>query len=75
MPELKNCPFCRGEASTTDNTVGCDTCGAMMFSSPCNQDKEWNTRPIEDALRREVEELRGVVKALILNGDGLSGKR
>ena len=45
MSELKPCPFCGGEASTTDNTVGCDTCGAMMFSAPGKQDDHWNRRP------------------------------
>jgi len=53
MSELKNCPFCGGEAELCYSEV--DT-----FCRKCNVMQEtelWNTRPIEDDLRKRIAEL------------------
>jgi len=53
MSELKPCPFCGGEAELCYSEV--DT-----FCRKCNVMQEtelWNTRPIEDALRKRIAEL------------------
>ena len=68
MSELKPCPFC-GEKATLDYSVmpnrkhwfiTCDCCG-MMYQYTLSQRKYvkdgWNTRPIEDDLRKRIVEL------------------
>lgn len=63
MSELKPCPFCGSEATDEANYCAC-----------CNPDcefvgwfflkEQWNTRPVEDALRAENEELKAKVAQL-----------
>ena len=68
MSKLKPCPFC-GEKATLDYSVmpnrkhwfiTCDCCG-MMYQYTLSQRKYvkdgWNTRPIEDDLRKRIAEL------------------
>lgn len=64
MPDLKPCPFC-GSTNVLDQKVWdgakryvkaeCQTCGA------CAEVHDWNTRPIEDALRERIKELEGML--------------
>ena len=68
MDELKPCPFCGGEAEYwgDDGKAGC----ASDMGSGCPFDEvmyahEWNTRPIEDALRAERDELRRMLDAVL----------
>jgi len=73
LPEMKPCPFCGGEAAQSMVTfldIYCVACGARTELS------NWNTRPLEDALRAavppdlsgEVERLRGLlVRVLDVN--------
>lgn len=57
MSELKECPFCGNEvypaisASLDDGNTRCRNCGAKMPT------KDWNNRPIENALRARIAEL------------------
>jgi len=78
MSELKACPFCGGEPRLLyglegEYAVGCsnDNCEFCGEDSRDNQKviTQWNTRPIEDALRAElataqaeVERLRGIIR-------------
>lgn len=63
MKELKPCPFC-GEDGVLDErssyTVECSVCGCCAWIPGRNYDgrPDWNTRPIEDALRAEVAALK-----------------
>ena len=53
MSELKPCPFCGGEAELCYSEVD-------IFCRKCNVMQEtelWNTRPIEDDLRKRIVEL------------------
>lgn len=67
--ELKPCPFCGGEAKEQNIIiVGRGLC-KMVFCENCNIDfktptsiVQWNTRPAEDALKAENEELRYIVE-------------
>jgi len=63
MDELKACPFCGSSNTTLDyyeisgpqelgTIVVCNDCGASAKSIV-----DWNTRPIEDALRARIAEL------------------
>ena len=68
--ELKPCPFC-GRSVTHLKTfsdhadIFCD-CGATIHSlrSYSAMKADWNTRPIEDALRAEIERLRAELTAV-----------
>lgn len=71
--ELKPCPFCGGEAKLTDLTqapeswVECKECGARtrFFSNSEEAPvSAWNTRPIEDELRKELRYYRNYSAAL-----------
>ena len=51
--ELKPCPFCGGDVNLAINGIIKHTCHGYG-DAWCNTDK-WNTRPIEDELRAELE--------------------
>jgi hypothetical protein len=57
MSELKPCPFCGEQvypplaSSLDDGYTRCISCGAKM------QRSRWQSRPIEDALRKRIAEL------------------
>lgn len=65
MSELKPCPFCghneylETQYENGDHWVYCDYCGATgsVHVGDNSEFDLWNTRPIEDALRAEVERL------------------
>ena len=59
MSELKPCPFCGGEAHYNPylNKVWCSN-KECEGNSGSWKIAEWNTRPIEDALRAENERLK-----------------
>ena len=52
MNELKNCPF-----------HNCLTCGC--YDCVDIPDKQWNTRPIEDALQARIAELETAINTVI----------
>ncbi len=50
--ELKPCPFCGGEAEEFhENRIGCSNVSPKQVLLG---KEEWNTRPIEDALRSQL---------------------
>lgn len=54
IDELKPCPFCGGiniAKASGENGTMCRSCGSEGFG-------EWNTRPVEDALRAELAAAR-----------------
>ena len=54
MSELKPCPFCGGTKICTEKGINlnyCDNCSAE------SNVEHWNTRPIEDDLRKRIAEL------------------
>ena len=62
--ELKACPFCGGPGGNIhkDHDRNCyffvkETIDGQMYGCV----DEWNTRPIEDALRAEIERLKWVL--------------
>jgi len=63
MDELKLCPFCgrkaeKGEDRESYECVMCKDCTATVYSMDEDTDVElWNTRPIEDELRKRIEDL------------------
>ena len=67
MSELKKCPFCGGEAAYTQilgnyerpHEVYCSTCdgGITEGRSKDGVIHNWNTRPIEDALKARIAKL------------------
>lgn len=72
--ELKPCPFCGAlepqKIMFCDDIIGweyilqCEFCSARITSHADMDDaiRKWNTRPSEEALKAEVEELAGYVK-------------
>ena len=66
--KLKSCPFCGGEAEIIDDAMGtisrCRCCGAENGNGVYGAEghklavKDWNTRPIEDALNKEAERFK-----------------
>lgn len=66
MDELKPCPFCGGKADYVGTEIECLECGVMMpktFAFEMQVDN-WNTRPIEDALRAQLAEAQAEVERL-----------
>ena len=64
MSELKRCPFCGGEPTSSnefDDEVlfyGCTKdIDCPMYDAPFVNLENWNTRPIEDALTARIAEL------------------
>jgi ribosomal protein S27AE len=59
--ELKPCPFCGGKKITEDEEYGiyCERCGYGWqwddFASNETVKEKWNFRPIEDALRQQLQ--------------------
>ena len=51
--ELKNCPFCDSDdiKLCSDESIRCRWCGAESGDN-------WNTRPLEDALRKQITALK-----------------
>lgn len=52
--KLKQCPFCGGTKICTEKSINlnyCDNCSAE------SNVEHWNTRPIEDDLRKRIAEL------------------
>jgi hypothetical protein len=83
--DLKPCPFCGsadlspGWRATTFS-IGCDACGFEFEGDPSTWKTEleqvkreciirWNTRPVEDAARAEVERLRGILRSIVVEYD------
>ena len=65
MSELKECPFCGGEAELLrkgdhrqSNQVSCMYCGAELEDgAEFNHEGAWNTRPREEELEKENNKL------------------
>ena len=77
MSELKPCPFCGGKASPGQpgyvHDVGCSN-HFEVDPSICRNDgtysyEEWNTRPIEDALRAENDQLEADLLKMTANAE------
>ena len=69
MMELKACPFCGSDGARNQledvDMVGCVNptciCSEMSWTST----NDWNTRPIEDALRSENQRLREALEEAV----------
>ena len=59
--ELKPCPFCGGEAEWDEQGVSCSNVEGCDFDAYVDRER-WNIRPVEDALRAEIERLRKSIK-------------
>lgn len=69
MDELKPCPFCGGSAAVNIGpsivTVQCEKCGEEHdYAKHGDWRDDWNTRPIEDALRAQVEQLTAALEKI-----------
>ena len=69
MSDLKPCPFCGTSNEKHNNIVKlyddeyyayeyCNACGARVYAN-------WNNRPIEDALRKEIAQLQADNRSLV----------
>ncbi len=56
MSELKPCPFCGAMPEKLRTGYMCSTLGCALQENTVSE-KEWNTRPIEDALTARIAEL------------------
>ena len=59
MSELKPCPFCGAMPTKLNSRYTCSTFGCALQENTVSA-KEWNTRPIEDALNARIAELEAV---------------
>ena len=68
MSELKPCPFCGAMPMGEDDRYMCSTLGCVMQEDTISA-KEWNTRPIEDALNKRIAELEEKLAELVEVGN------
>lgn len=72
MSELKPCPFCSSEdinyghhSSESKRFNRCKQClSEGPYGDSATSIAAWNTRPIEDALRVEIETLKAKIKEM-----------
>ena len=74
--ELRPCPFCGEPADDRYNRLAkCSNKSCLMNHWVDDEDffidDDWNTRPIEDALRARIAELEALVDELVNIGDNL----
>lgn len=65
--ELCPCPFCGyvPEHSQKAHKVSCSTSTCPMFGVGWIRETEWNSRPIEDALRAQIEKTEARCKSAL----------
>ena len=74
--ELRPCPFCGAMPDNERGVVRYDP-GVICHTKGCLLEcrwfpiDDWNTRPIEDALRARIAELEALVDELVNIGDNL----
>ena len=61
MSELKPCPFCGAMPTKLNSGYTCSTLGCALQENTVSA-KDWNTRPIEDALNARIAELEAELK-------------
>jgi ribosomal protein L37AE/L43A len=65
VTELKPCPFCgKNNIIEDDEEVWCDDCGVLTTTLA------WNNRPIEDALRVQLEKVEDILREIIAKAGG-----
>ena len=74
MSELKPCPFCGEPADDRYNRLAkCSNKSCLMNHWVDDEDffidDDWNTRPIEDALRARIAELEAEIDRLTVHSD------
>ena len=74
MSELKPCPFCGEPADDRYNRLAkCSNKSCLMNHWVDDEDffidDDWNTRPIEDALRARIAELEAEIERLTVHSD------
>ena len=65
---LRPCPFCGAMPMGEDDRYMCSTLGCVMQEDTISA-KDWNTRPIEDALRARIAELEAEIYQLTAHSD------
>ena len=78
MSEPKECPFCGKEdwyfeqGEEGDTNIACDWCGykSRIFRTIGDAYRWWQTRPIEDDLRKRIAELEAERLELRKHSDG-----
>ena len=66
MSELKPCPLCGAMPEKLRTGYMCSTLGCALQENTVSA-KEWNTRPIEDALTSRIANLEGANRGLGAN--------
>ena len=66
--ELRLCPFCGEMPIGQDDRYMCSTLGCVMQENTISA-KDWNTRPIEDALTARIAELEAEIDQLTAHSD------
>lgn len=71
--ELKPCPFCgKVDIEIVENEgeewIMCDTCTSAMMNISEASIENWNTRPIEDDLRAEIERIKSAAICAYCDG-------
>jgi hypothetical protein len=64
MSDLKPCPFCGESDQMEEDGSWCDAWGCTSCITSNGYVVNWNSRPIEDRLRKERDELKADLRRL-----------
>ena len=68
MSDLKPCPFCGSDPTVYQGEVHCMNKSCFACGTFITSPEKWNSRPVEDQLRLEIEKLQHELHLKAISG-------